>query len=100
VEDNVGGSEDGLVVIAVEGVVRVGGAGHAAAAAAGIGGRRVSSHPRFLGIGGIPTRIVHGLAIFTDAESEVAWLLLRSLLWSLLPMLLPLARAVLLAVSF
>ena len=58
-----GGSEDGLVAIAVEGVVRVGGAGHVAGGGGGIGGC----------IEGIPARIVHGLAIFTDAESEVAW---------------------------
>lgn len=45
VEDNVGGSEDSLVAIAVEGVVRVGSAGHVAAAGGGIGGRRASSHP-------------------------------------------------------
>ena len=27
-----------------------------------------------LGIEGIPTRIIHGLAIFTDAESDLAWI--------------------------
>ena len=47
VEDDVRGSEDGLVAIAVEGVVRVGGAGHVAGGGGGIGGCRVSCHPRY-----------------------------------------------------
>jgi hypothetical protein len=100
VEDNVGGSEDGLVMIAVEGVVCVSGIGHVAAAAAGIGSHHVLSHPRFLSIGGILTQIVYGLAIFTDAKSKVAWLLLWSLLWLLLLMSLLLACTVLFVVSF
>jgi len=37
VGDNIGGSEDNLVVIVVEGVVGVGGAGHLAGGGGGIG---------------------------------------------------------------
>ena len=47
VEDDVRGSEDGLVAIVVEGVVCVGSAGHVAGGGGGIGGCHVSCHPRY-----------------------------------------------------
>ena len=70
-EDNVGGSENGLVAIVVDGVVGVGGTGHVAGGGSGIGSRVV--YQVILGIEGIPTQRVHGLAIVADAEFEVAW---------------------------
>jgi len=71
VEDNVGGSENGLVAIAVDGVVGIGGAGHVAGGGGGIGSGIM--YRVILGIEGIPTQRVHGLAIVADAEFEVAW---------------------------
>jgi len=71
VRDDVGGCEDGLVAIVVEGVVNVGGAGHLAGGGGGIGG--VVVYRAILGIEGISTQTVHGLAIVTDAGFEVAW---------------------------
>jgi hypothetical protein len=49
VEDNVGGSEDGLIVITVERVVHVGSAGHVASGGGGggIGSHCISSNPRY-----------------------------------------------------
>ena len=69
--DDVGGSEDCLVVITVEGVVGVGGAGHLAGGGGGIGSDIV--YQAIPSIEGIPTQIVHGLAIVADAKFEVAW---------------------------
>jgi len=71
VGDDVGGSEDNLVAIAVEGVVGVSGAGHLAGGGGGIGSDIV--YRAIPSIEGIPTRIVHGLAIVADAKFEVAW---------------------------
>jgi len=65
-----GGSEDSLVAIALEGVVGVSSAGHIGGGG-GIGGSVV--YRAILGIEGIPTRVVQGLAIVTDAEFKVAW---------------------------
>ena len=76
VEDDVGGSEDGLVAIAVEGVVGVGGAGHVAGGDGGICSGIV--YQVILGIGDILTWIVHGLAIVADAEFEVAWVVVAA----------------------
>ena len=73
VEDDVGGSEDGLVVITVEGVVGVGSAGHRDVAGSGGGIGDGVVFRAILSIEGIPARIVHGLAIVADAEFEVAW---------------------------
>jgi hypothetical protein len=48
VEDNVGGSKDGLVAITVERVIHVGGVGHiAGGGGGGIGSHRVSSNPQY-----------------------------------------------------
>ena len=63
-----GGSEDGLVAIAVEGVVGVGGAGHVVGGGGGIDGGIV--YRAILGIEGIPTRVV---PVVADAEFKVAW---------------------------
>ena len=76
VEDDVGGSEDGLVAIAVEGVVGVGGAGHVAGGDGGICSGIV--YQVILGIGDILTWIVHGLAIVADAEFVVAWVVVAA----------------------
>ena len=71
VGDDIGGSEDNLVAIAVEGVVGVSSTGHLAGGGSGIGSdimyRAIPS------IEGIPTQIVHGLAIVADTKFEVAW---------------------------
>jgi len=56
-EDDIGGSEDSPVAIAVEGVVGVGGAGYIAGGGSGIGGGAM--YRAILGIESIPTRIVH-----------------------------------------
>ena len=77
VEDDVGGREDGLVAIAAEGVVGVGGAGHIAGGGGGICGGIV--YQVILGIEDILTRIVHGLAIVADAEFEVAWVVVAAI---------------------
>ena len=50
VEDDVGDSENGLLAIAVEGVVGVGGGGHVSGGGSGIGGGvvyQVILHPRY-----------------------------------------------------
>ena len=69
--DDIGGSEDSLVAIAVEGVVGVSGAGHLASGGSGIGSDIV--YRAIPSIEGIPTRIVYGLAIVADAKFKVAW---------------------------
>ena len=69
--DDVRGSEDCLVTITVEGVVGVSSAGHLAGGGGGIGSDIV--YQATPSIEGIPTRIVHGLAIITDAKFKVAW---------------------------
>jgi len=65
-----GGSEDSLVAIALEGVVGVSSAGHVGGGG-GIGGGVM--YQAILGIEGIPTWVVQGLAIVADAKFEVAW---------------------------
>ena len=52
-------------------MVGVSSAGNVVGGGSGIGGGIV--YQATLGIGGIPARIIHGLAIVADAEFKVAW---------------------------
>ena len=67
---DISGGEDSLVVVTVEAVVGVSGAGHSAAADGGIG--TVIVHRVVLRVGGVPARIVHDLGVVACTEVAVA----------------------------